>query len=472
MSTVVLSAYSVAYPAITNRIQASVYLQSSPLALVASIVDTTSGHPARMWEFAGLTRDNYIFSLDEIDSSGNPVNNLALFNVVPSQIDGILVRDDEQIQVDVTTGLVSGTTTFTLDGTGGKKDYRGWNITVLEYGGRAPMLQGVDYSWVISTGVFTLLNTGDKLVTLQYYLVHFDDQLTQAGGSTPIIPDFVSTIITTTYNILNSDFGSNLIVEPSGNYLQLNLPDITTVSSGRALTIEVGGTGLRSVLIMPYNADIIKYFIGNYLHLNTNESLEIYKFTRSTGVFEWRIRRVVGNLFTFGQTVGEDMIQSGVINKQLLDGTVGRVDKCSRLYNDYVLRLPSNQVCNFDDWTTGLNKYFFSLSNSADPANAGLFMFPDRRGVFERNNNTGKAGDYNVDQLKTHDHTTHAKGSISGAGLQWFLTKLGGRYSGGGSDGFGGSNTVDNEMRTGDSDSVGYTETFPKNILINKYILL
>ena len=115
MPTVVLDAYSKAYPSITNRIRASVFLETDPFALVASIIDTTVGHPARVWHFPGLPRANYGFSLDEIDSGGAVVANLALFSVVPSQIDGTLVRDDEQIKVGTTPGFDSGLNSVFFD---------------------------------------------------------------------------------------------------------------------------------------------------------------------------------------------------------------------------------------------------------------------------------------------------------------------------------------------------------------------
>lgn len=99
-----LNAYSGAFPSITNRIQARVYKQSSPLAIVASITDEESGHPARIWSFPGLVRTNYIFKLVEIDGDDNVVNQLAYFDVVPGSIDGFLTRSFEQVQVDSTPG--------------------------------------------------------------------------------------------------------------------------------------------------------------------------------------------------------------------------------------------------------------------------------------------------------------------------------------------------------------------------------
>src|ERR1044071_3050415 len=119
MSTVVLDAYSKAYPLITNRIRASVFLETDPEALIDSIIEVGT-HSARIWHFPGLPRANYGFSLDEIDGGGGVVNNLALFAVVPSTIDGLLTRDDEQIKVNTTTGFDAELTSVVFDGTDGK----------------------------------------------------------------------------------------------------------------------------------------------------------------------------------------------------------------------------------------------------------------------------------------------------------------------------------------------------------------
>lgn len=84
----------------------------------------------------------------------------------------LVVKNDEQIKVGTTTGLVAGASSFTFDGTGGKPDFRNYDITVFEYGGRSPMIKDLDYTWNYATGLFTLL-LGGLLVNNQWYLVQF-----------------------------------------------------------------------------------------------------------------------------------------------------------------------------------------------------------------------------------------------------------------------------------------------------------
>jgi len=461
MATVVLDAYSKAYPSITNRIRASITL-SNDVAIIASIIDTTVGHPARVWHFPGLLRANYSFSLDEIDGGGTPINNLALFDVVPGQIDGTLIRNDEQIQVGTTTGFDAGLTTVTFDGTGGKPDYIGWEIVPSELTGRGILVEGLDYSWVSATGVFTLLQSGDQLQDENWYNIHFNPQENTTGGSVPLNSDFTARIIDVDDDIEVEDFGNTIIVEPSGVYTELQLPDITTVVVGRKLNIEVEkalGSGVQCVRILPDGADVINFMRGNLFMMN-NESLEIYRFLRPDLSNEWRVRNAQGNFHRIGESVGDDAIQTGVYCKQLWDGSIRNRYQYARVYEEIVLRLPATQVVDYDDWATGNNKYLFSKANSTDPGNADKFYFPDRRNLFERNNSAGKAGDYADDVIKVTD-------------LKVDIPQ-GNSYTGAGGPGvFGRGAASPNTVTLSVYGTLGTgTETAPKNYLTNKYCVI
>lgn len=474
MSTTVLDAYSKAYPSITNRIRASVFLESDPLAPVATIIDNIAGHPARIWHFPGLTRANYGFSLDEIDGSGIVLANLALFDVVPGQVDGLLSRDDEQIKVDTTPGFDSGLQTVVFDGTGGKPNYIGWSIVPSELDGRGILKKGLDYNWDKDTGQFDLLQTGDVLETATYYNIHFDPNVGVPSDSVPTINDFKCRLITESLAIDLTDFGNTVIVEPSGDYIELYLPDISTVVQGRACTIETikaRGNGVQCVKIVPDGADTINFLRGNVFMMN-NESLQIYRYKKLDLSNEWRIRFATGNFLTVGQSISDDAIQSGVYCKQLCDGSIKNRYKYARIYEEVVLTLPGTQVVDYDDWATGNNKYFFSKANSSNPANANKFYFPDRRNLYERNNNSGKAGDYQVDMIGPHRHFTVVPVSESGASNPTAADSIITQNDSGPGDFkyiLKGKTTEPSVSRT--SENTG-TETRPKSYLNNKYVLI
>lgn len=462
MPTVVLDAYSKAYPAIINRIRASVFLETDPTALVATIIDAVAGHPARIWHFPGLPRANYGFSLDEIDGGGTPINNLALFDVVPGSVDSILVRDDEQIKVDTTPGFVSGTQVAVFDGTGGKPNYIGWNIVPSELTGRGILALGLDYSWDATTATFTLLQAGDTLPGEQIYNIHFDPILSPGGigGSPSTVNDFSTRIATVDGNIDITDFGGTIIVEPDGTYLELTLPDITTVPQGRCVTIEtimVLGNGVQCVKVLAGGADVINFLRGNIYMMN-NESLQVYRFRRPDTSNEWRVRNCDGNFKSVGEMIGDDAIQSGVYCKQLLDGSIKNKNQFARIYNEVVLNLPLTQVVSFDTWATGNNKYLYSKADSSDPAQLDNFHFPDRRNLFERNNNAGKAGDFQDQDIQPHRHRVRIGGSNAHDPVAG-LTKSSLQ------DGLSDSGSAGSFL-----EDTGTTETRPKNYLINKYV--
>jgi hypothetical protein len=459
MPTTVLDAYSKAYPFITNRLRASVFLQSDPQAFVASIVEDLPGHPARIWHFPGLPRNNYGFSLDEIDASGNVLANLALFDVVPGQIDGQLVRDDEQIQVGVTTGFNAGLSTVIFDGTGGKPDYVGWEIVPSELTGRGILVRdNLDYTWNSVTGEFKLTQPGDKLQTGTFWNIHFNPIAQAIGNSYPTITDFITTIITGAATIDAAVFGQNLLIEPVSVYTEVTLPNIATVPQGRKLTVEIGGSGIKCVRFLPASGQTINFLRGK-LYAYPGESFCIYRIVRSDSSTEWRVSEACGNFRSVGRNIEEDFIQADVINSKLLNGSIESNLQYARIYNEVVLHLPPVQVVSFTDWSTGNNKYLFSLANGTNQ-----FHFPDRRGLFVKNNNIGKAGDYNAESLK-----------IS-ADVKGVKVVPGGRNTiGPDPDALDVANPTGKEfslLEGFDIAPAGATETQPANYLINKYILI
>lgn len=90
----------------------------------------------------------------------------------------LIVRNDEQIKVGTTPGLVAGASSFTFDGTQVspgvyKPDYRNAEIVISELTGRGILVKGLDYTWVPSTGQFDLIQLGDEFSLNTYYNVHF-----------------------------------------------------------------------------------------------------------------------------------------------------------------------------------------------------------------------------------------------------------------------------------------------------------
>lgn len=471
MSTVTLNAYSKAYPAINvNRIRASV-LSFDGVTVIASIYENQP-HLARVWSFAGLQRNNYGFSLDEIDGGGNVVNNLAAFDVTPGELSGAVVRNDEQYQVGTAgSGLVTGANSAVFDGTGApaKPDFRGWTIVPSALTERGILVLGLDYSWDSVTGTFTLLQAGDKFQTAMWWNFHFDSQTNIAGNSVPTVFDYAVRQVTVTGNILYSDFGNILISKPVGVYIEQSLPLITTVPVGRLLRILFENGCTR---VLPFAGDTINFLRGSIYGM-TGESCIIFRFQKADLSNEWRVLDPSGNFANVGFDIHAEQIQSGVINAKLLNGSSELATQYARIYNEVVLNLPITQVCNYDDHATGNNVYLFSLANSANPANAGKFFFPDRRGLTYKNNNIGKPGDFEDWAFVDHKHESEIYSAGSGGHFGWGPTTrtfMGTLYSL-----ITGLAALTSGMVKTDGTAIVSnidTEVKVKSILINPYILI
>lgn len=85
----------------------------------------------------------------------------------------LIVRNDEQIKVGTTPGLVVGASSFTFDGTSGKPDYRQTEIVISELTGRGILVKFLDYTWNPISGRFDLIQLDDIFSLDTYYNVHF-----------------------------------------------------------------------------------------------------------------------------------------------------------------------------------------------------------------------------------------------------------------------------------------------------------
>lgn len=405
--TTVLNAYSIAYPTISNRIKAVIYKASDPLAEVASIIDAVAGHPARTWNFPGLERTNYIFKLVEINGSDVVVQTLADFGVVPGEIDGLLTREEEQITEGETTGFDSGVNNFTFDGSAGKPDWRGWEINVEILGGIGTLVKSVQYTWDKVTGYFELQEEGNEIAPGTVWNIRFDAQESTLPESAPTNSDMPVMFIDADTTLTAADFGKKLIVEPAGNFLTVTLPMVDTVVEGRFLDVDIeAGLIHKTVKFVTQDGQPIAWLQvpRTAFYACCNESFRIYKYNRP-GQSEFRITLPFGNFLKVGHLIYSDMDSSNILNAVLASGSSLDILQYARLYEEFVLQLAPAQVCNFDDWSTGNNKYKFSLANSSNPANANKFKIPDRRGIVQKNTADGStAGVFEDQQLVEHSH--------------------------------------------------------------------
>lgn len=450
MANVVLNVYTAAFPLITtNSLKYVVYLQSDPLVEVTSQT-FAAPHAARTVSFPGLERANYIWKLIEMNG-GTPVRTIGSFNVVPENDTDVTYYEPKEIIADITTGLTSGTNTFTFDGTGGTEDWRGREIYV-ERVGQGTMQKNAQYSWDSVTGVFTLLETGDVFGVNERFNVEFGIVVSTNSGGV-IEPIFFKGIIavTGTTSLVSGDAGKKILINGASPYFVVTLPSLATTAALKPFFFETGIGSHINVRIQCDGSDEIDWGKGarTNIKMGVCESIAIYKYDG-----KWRVHDAKGNFLTVGRIITTDADSVDEFNCVLMDGSSLSVDSYARLYEDFVLNLPPSQVCNFGDHGTGDNKYKFSFSSG------GLFKIPDRRNLFERNSDgAALPGAYSEDKV----------GPISGSAT---VTK-GYGYTGGPNNAIFG-NGYNNSASIAHTISIatGNTETVPKHYVTRKYILI
>ena len=408
MSLVTINCYTNEYSSITNGLRASIYLQSSPSSVVSSITELNPPHNARTWSFAGLIRDNYIFRLDEIDSGGTVIQNLAEIFLVPTELSGDNYLADTQVIVGTTPNFVSGVSSATFDGSNSSPDFRSWTVTVDEMNGRGILEKDVDFTFDSTTGTFTLLS--GLFLSGAYYNFHFDPQKVPVGtGVAQSVAQFKINLLTSNTSLDSSYLGSTVIVEPSSTVpVTITLPPLSAIADGIPISFEVGGSNVTCVKIIADGSDAINFAApknsANYILVLTGESLTMYKYTRGSGATEWRVKDAFGNFTRVGEIISSDQVTSGMIDNvaQLLGDIVTIASKYYRLYDYLFNNINQSQLRAFEDTITSSNAAKFSKK---DVSSGTEFYLANRGSLYQRaSDGSILAGVYKPNAMLQHQH--------------------------------------------------------------------
>jgi len=356
-----------------------------------------------------------------------------------------------------------------------RPDFRGWNINPERRNQPGTMKRDTEYSWNQTNGEFKLLITGDVFLAGEYYNIDFDPQEIKAGGSVPsggggttpvVTAKFACRVVTSSASVVLTDFGNKIILEPSGSYMELTLPDIATVPDCLPLDIAAYGTTDFCVKLKFTNGTK-KWIYGTEIFICRGESLRLHNFIRTANAPEWRFDRLCGNWGLVGRISELDNTQVGTINALLLNGAIVSNTQYARLWQ-YVASLPAPQRKNYSDGVTT----FFSTLNGSN------FRLPDRRGLYARQGATEDAGTKWRQQMEKHKHIgtwgENVHGSIippfGSAGFankigdsdaddknDWWYTNDGSEYAG--------------AAQLNAAGIIG-TETRPNSYSINKYVIV
>jgi hypothetical protein len=268
--------------------------------------------------------------------------------------------------------------------------------------------------------------------------------------------------ITGSYNMDPvADLGQYMLFGITANATVV-LPDAGALLDGTRIAIHAQIWAVKSLTILTQNTQPIYDGSISWVTWDTNRP-GIYMHDAEKLVLiactnHYKVESAIGNFYSYGESFGA-RIQRG--NTLIANGSVYNRADLPRL----ALLVENGGTCVTSDSTWGSDpggvpewRGLFSTGNGST-----TLRVPDERALSDRYLDLGRnldlyrypnvPGGFEDEQVGTHDHATHGKGGITGAGLTWFLSRLfGGRYAGGGSDTFGGSSSgPDTTMRTSDN---------------------
>lgn len=452
----------------TNTVRVNLYKTTDPL-VIAESQDKAGPLGQEEWDFPGLERVNYICRILEV-SGATILQEYDNFTFVPDADTEVKYKNSQTI-IRTTPGVGGPNgNIWTMDGTGGSDDWRGWDISLIICN-RLGILPEADYQYVSATGVLTLIGDYSTFDADTWFIVQFATQIGTGGGSVDTAGDLWKSaeIITNDYDILASDIGKKLVLRGDPTYFELNLPPINTVVPNRLLCIQSVGGNHKCVKINADSGDAnsIEWLEGNRsnLYICQQEKLVLYRLVLDETTSVWAIDDFNGNWFRLGDSISNDGTAAMMFNKLPLDGggndgrTTGLdVSEYARFYYDFVANLPVDQLVSFSSWGTGDNIRKYSL------ASGGKFHIPDRRNMYKRQSDgTNKPGDYQSDLIGPHAHFRYPNGNPH--------NNMDRTVGGGSNLGGGGFYPLESNPLTGDVTGAGTgAETRPKSVIVNEYV--
>lgn len=421
---------------------------SGSTAIASTIEQNYDGNPtSSSWAFTlmGTVQEGATVEVDfEWDDgggtqTGNVVSTVLsgwtmtdLVNDLLSQIVAINVNSLAYTDVDGFTGVrvrglttASGTVTIT-NTTGGTTptvwpsgtntvnvpDWIGWELEASGRPGQYPWKRDetnqLDITWDAVTGDLTLNSLGDEFQPGEFLYFEFQPIISASSGGIPPGTSggggFTEILLVETDTTLTSDdIGKKILIIPSGDYLEITLPDYTNIEANKFTWFEMVGSAAKCAKIITYSGQTISWLETlSDLYICPNESFELYKRVVSTGVYEWRIQNAVGNFLTAGEFFWSDLTPDKIFNAIEANGADCDYQQFARLYNRRVVR--GGDGIAYASWTSG--NIFTRMKFSLKDVSGNNFRIPDLNTtpVYMRPRGAGSPADFLGNQLLQHQH--------------------------------------------------------------------
>ena len=472
----VFFALKITWPTITNDIRISVY-DILDINTPITFLQKAAPHLDQQYDFPGLPRLNFIYKVQEYSIGGSTfISELGNATFVPAN-DELDYKSPQDIQIGVTE--IEGaepdvwpehSTLINIPG------WIGYEIIFGRNGVQYPMRKNVDYTWDSITGDLAFLGDGDETQPTEWFHVEFEIIIRQSSGGVGSstgagFPEIL--VVTANYTMVNADIGKKILIDPAGTYLEITLPDYTSVQANKLTYFEMVYTGSdKCAKIKSFSGQQISFLETMAdLYICPNESFELYKRVVVGTTYQWRVQNAEGNFKSVGEMFYSDM--PTVLNAVRADGSNKDYQTYSRLYNRYVL-LGSLGI-SYASWSSAniLTRMRFSLKDIG----SNNFRIPDMQTtpVYMRPAGVSVAGEYGAGQLLQHQHLSSANTSVDGSNSPYGSSDVAHSYIGK----YTGSSTyrpdatsrsVEFSVATGHYETIDGTENMPNSRSSNLFI--
>jgi hypothetical protein len=452
----------------TNYLVAAIY---DPTALTVPLQIVPLSKPydsTKTITFTDLETKVYVFRLYEsVDTSPSGIIHCE-FSFQPSA-STMKVKSPIYITADISQSYVDGVLTTFASGQGSYSDdsLSGWMPNALiERVGIGTMFPVSDFTYTDTS--WTLAISGDIVGSGEKFVMTFTPIIQPLSVSNSKLISEID-IITANQTIDNSYAGKAILIQGAGTNITLTIADLSTFadnsmlmflsSGGNHINATIALTGANQFLWMP-----MKYTAyPSALYLGQSEQLWLIKTTISGTAYLLVLPGTSDTIKMAGEIILTYTKKE--INTTFADGTLRNKKDYAKLWA-YVQALDPGCLCADADFNaTDVNGNYYNNGKfvNVDSNNfrvPNLFTYGTFRNV---DGSTRFPSSFEDHDVKSHDHIMHGKGTILGVLTGLFLSKSGGpygkRFSGGGSDQFGGSTLADTTLRTGDTGG----ETISKN---------
>jgi hypothetical protein len=465
----------------TGYIVIAIYDTSAPATVVAYQSFAMPSQPGNI-TFGNLPNSTYRV-MGYYNSTPTVGGALIINYITDKTTENMTPRNDMELVAGLSSGMTVGATSYS-DAT-----LAGWKYDVERRGFGTLKSDEVGYN---PAGGFYLKNSGDTFGDQEIFILHFQPSVNiQAPGSTSSAGQLFSStnVITATVTLDQTYMGSLNLIQGASSAITITLPASNTVTNNKLIAFISEGGSHKNAKLAFQGGDKLMYLSAalDYIYLCQGE--QIWLFYDGSN---WQVAQSSEGVKQVGELFYSAAIESSHPYKNclLFNGEYGDTDQTftnsnftplyynrsdyPRLWDWIVNKLQSAQIVNegtssgqwgYVDNTAEVypNKGKFSYGNGTT-----TFRLPRMLVLYQKNslgtnltvlaggmylrvvdpsNGSVRALDLLKDVIKPHDHTMHESGVI--APYSYYLARTGGRYAGGGVDGFGASSNPDESMRTG-----------------------